>query len=71
MKCQMTFFIYFLEVDECSQGSHGCLSNLAVCRNTAGSYSCICNAGLVGDGMTSCLPEGKTPYDFLTLLSLT
>ena len=50
----MTFFCYFIDIDECSQGTHGCLRNLAFCRNTAGSYNCICNAGFVGDGMTSC-----------------
>lgn len=35
-----------------------CHSN-ALCQNTVGSYKCICRPGFIGDGKTSCIPEGK------------
>ena len=33
------------DIDECSDGSDTCDSN-ATCTNTAGSFTCECNAGL-------------------------
>ena len=35
-----------------------CHSN-ALCQNTINSYNCICKPGFIGDGKTSCIPEGK------------
>ena len=50
----------FVDIDECIQGSHDCLSNLANCTNTVGSYNCSCYLGYKGDGKTSCVvPPGK------------
>ena len=40
---------YFLDLDECTTGSHSCDVN-SVCQNTLGSYKCSCNAGYTGDG---------------------
>ena len=40
---------FFLDLDECTTGSHSCDVN-SVCQNTVGSYTCSCNAGNTGDG---------------------
>ena len=40
---------YFLDLYECTTGSHSCGVN-PVCQNTVGSYKCSCNAGYTGDG---------------------
>ena len=39
----------FLDIDECSVSPSVCHVS-ATCQNTAGSYQCICNFGLAGDG---------------------
>ena len=39
------------DVDECAAGSDSCDLN-ATCTNTVGSYSCVCNPGYDGDGVT-------------------
>ena len=39
----------FLDIDECSKGSHVCHVN-AGCTNTNGSYNCTCKDGFIGDG---------------------
>ena len=46
-----------LDVDECAIGSHNCNTN-AQCSNTDGSFTCKCNDGLSGSGMTC---TGKSP----------
>ncbi|CAH3157517.1 unnamed protein product, partial [Pocillopora meandrina] len=46
-------------VDECLNGIHGCIRDVATCVNVLGSYYCICNHGYTGDGKTSCIPEGE------------
>ena len=51
------------DVDECTEQSP-CDTN-AMCTNTPGSYTCACNAGYTGDGVTctgkyldiDCLPQ--------------
>ena len=39
----------FVDIDECSKGSHVCHVN-AGCTNTNGSYNCTCKEGFIGDG---------------------
>ncbi|MGK3982878.1 FG-GAP-like repeat-containing protein [Sorangium sp. So ce136] len=39
------------DVDECALGTDNCDAN-AACTNTAGSFTCACNAGYSGDGVT-------------------
>ena len=40
---------YFLDVDECAEGSRDCDVN-AYCNNTIGSYTCMCKATYFGNG---------------------
>lgn len=41
----------FVDIDECSTGDHIC-NVRAHCNNTIGGYSCHCNDGYLGDGLT-------------------
>jgi len=51
------------DVDECVQGTHNCDVN-AQCTNTDGSYSCECNAGYSGNGVTCAdINECEGPND--------
>ncbi|WP_437323492.1 EGF domain-containing protein [Sorangium sp. So ce381] len=43
------------DVDECALGTDDCDAN-AACSNTPGSFTCACNEGYVGDGVTCVLP---------------
>ena len=43
--------IFFSDIDECSLGSDNCDVN-AQCINEMGTFSCECNAGFTGDGVT-------------------
>ena len=46
------FFISIVpDFDECKTGTHSCDDN-ATCKNTVGSYNCICESGYSGDGKT-------------------
>ena len=41
---------YLLDIDECELGTHSCdQPPRASCRNTNGSYECLCNEGYTGD----------------------
>ncbi|MCY1075788.1 FG-GAP-like repeat-containing protein [Archangium lansingense] len=40
-----------VDVNECAAGTDNCNEN-ATCTNTAGSFTCACNAGYEGDGVT-------------------
>ena len=45
------FFLWDLDIDECSTQSSPCNEN-ADCTNNEGSYSCSCKRGFSGDGIT-------------------
>lgn len=45
--------MFFVDVDECSAGTHQCDTN-ANCVNSFGSYHCSCNAGFISKG-NNCL----------------
>jgi hypothetical protein len=49
----------YLDIDECSTGSHTCHAN-ATCTDTIDSYTCTCFACFTGNG-TYC--EGKEETD--------
>ena len=51
------FFTIFPEINECVPVSP-CHAN-ATCNNTEGSYTCTCNTGYSGDGVTC---DGKLYY---------
>ena len=49
------YFWYFIaDIDECALDIHDCHEN-AMCINTPGSYTCMCNNGYIGNG-THCKP---------------
>jgi len=39
------------DVDECAEGTAGCSAD-ASCTNVGGGYTCTCNDGYDGDGLT-------------------
>ena len=41
--------VSWIDINECEDGSHNCDRD-ANCTNTAGSFICTCNPGLVGNG---------------------
>ena len=49
-----------LDIDECVEQSP-CDDN-AVCTNTPGSFTCVCNGGFSGNGMT-CTGQNYTVED--------
>ena len=50
IKC-LPLFTYFADNDECTLGTHNCHGN-ATCTNTDGSFTCSCNIGYTGNGVT-------------------
>lgn len=42
---------YISDIDECDATPQPCSSD-AQCTNTPGAYSCSCNSGFSGDGVT-------------------
>ena len=51
------------DIDECARGTDNCDPN-ADCRNTQGSFQCVCREGYEGNGRI-CAGTGK-----LTLLAI-
>ncbi len=47
-------------VNECAAGTHGCHAANASCTDTAGSFTCTCNAGFTGNGIV-CAPPVVVP----------
>ena len=45
-------FYHFLDVDECAAATDNNCDANAVCENTIGSFTCTCNTGFDGDGVT-------------------
>ena len=45
------FFSCLTDNNECISGTHHCHSN-ATCNNTDGSFTCACDIGYNGDGVT-------------------
>ena len=48
------------DIDECEEGLDNC-HEYATCNNTIGSYECICNPGLTGDGV-NCIGENMAMH---------
>jgi len=40
------------DIDECATNNGGCHNTLANCANNDGSFTCACNTGYAGDGVT-------------------
>jgi len=40
-----------VDIDECATNNGGC-NTLASCSNTPGSFTCTCNIGYTGNGIT-------------------
>lgn len=55
------------DVDECASNAHNCDSPRATCTNTAGSFTCTCLHGLIGNG-TECYecPEYSSTFTRMT-----
>ena len=55
-----------VDVDECALGTDNCDVN-ATCTNTGGSFSCACNEGYEGNGVTCAvlsISEGLIPIEY-------
>ena len=48
----LILYFMFLDIDECVNGVNNCHNDYATCFNTEGSFTCSCNSGYSGDGIT-------------------
>ncbi|MEM7676133.1 MAG: calcium-binding EGF-like domain-containing protein [Myxococcota bacterium] len=55
------------DIDECAMTSSPCSDN-ATCTNEPGSFTCDCDTGFVGDGLT-CVPAAADCSDFAAVLA--
>ena len=47
------YFFCFLDIDECTLNTDNCdVDTRATCTNVPGSFSCACNVGYSGDGIS-------------------
>ena len=44
--------VTFSDINECRDDTHNCAAEGGFCANTAGGFTCSCNAGYIGDGET-------------------
>ena len=51
--------LQFVDIDECTSGTHNCHSSLASCTNTVGSFSCSCDNPYTGNGRACNLASGN------------
>ena len=58
IRCVLYVLLFAIDNNECTANTHNCHSD-ATCNNAYGSFTCTCNAGFSGNGMTctgkSCL----------------
>ena len=45
-------FLAFTDIDECAEGGGNNCDTNAACTNKAGSFTCACNEGYDGNGVT-------------------
>ena len=57
--CDEVLFYYSLDIDECSSRFPNRCHSKASCKNTPGSFLCVCERGYTGNG-TVC--EGNVRY---------
>ena len=48
----LRFLVFAADVDECATNNGGCSNTLATCANNDGSFTCTCNTGYAGNGVT-------------------
>ena len=63
----LTIRSHFSDINECD--SDPCAAMNAACENTGGSFSCSCNEGFNGDGLTLCEGEKALHTLCLTIMS--
>ena len=51
---------WFVDIDECATNKDNCDDN-AQCDNTVGGFTCRCNTGYSGDGVTCAGTYGALP----------
>ena len=49
--CVFYVLLFAIDNNECTANTHNCHSD-ATCSNTHGSFTCTCNTGFSGNGMT-------------------
>ena len=55
-------------IDECAADTHLCLSDVADCHDSEGSYSCECRDGYQGDGKINCTGTFLVNFNTMCLL---